>query len=129
MFLLCVFSTIYYPSSSQNASLTLDLFSLFCLLLQGVHNVLMCLIEHYPSSKPQIAYLLPNSSPANKRQKCSIVHEKVVSISCLIIFANNNTEQESCFSAIISCKTEMCIWMSFGLMSNLKYSVMLVLFQ
>lgn len=129
MFLLCVFSTIYYPSSSQNASLTLDLFSLFCLLLQGVHNVLMCLIEHYPSPKPQIAYLLPNSSPANKRQKCSIVHEKVVSISCLIIFANNNTEQESCFSAIISCKTEMCIWMSFGLMSNLKYSVMLVLFQ
>lgn len=126
MFLLCIWSTIYYSSSSQNISFSLDL---FCLLLQGLHNILIRLIDHCPSSVPQIIYLFPNSSPDNKCQKCSIAHEKVISISCLIIFANNNMEQETCFSAIISCKTEMCIWMSFGLMSNLKYSVILVLFQ
>lgn len=125
MFLLCIWSTIIQV---HHRIYLLVWTCLFCLLLQGVHNILICLIDHYPSSNPQIVYLFPNSSPANKCQKCSIAHKKVISILCLIIFANN-VEQEIGFSAISSCKTEMCVWMYFGLMSNLKYSVILVLFQ
>lgn len=64
--------------------------------------MLIFMIDYSSSSTPQMVYLCFNSLPANKCQKYSTAHEKVISILCLTIFANNNVEQGTCFSGIIS---------------------------
>lgn len=100
---------------------------LFCLLLQGVHNILICLIDHYPSSH-QIVYFLIVPQTVSVKNVVFLM-KKLFPFYVLSFFPNNYMEQETCFSAIISYKTEIFIWVSFGLTSNLKCSVMLVLFQ
>lgn len=70
--------------------------------------MLIYLIDN-SSSTPQTVYLCFNSLLANKCQKHSIAYEKVISILCLIIFANNNMEQGTCFSDIIS----LILWCAY----------------
>lgn len=93
---------------------------LFFLLLQGLHNTLIYLIDHLLLSLKQMIYFLialqsvrlkqtnkttqTNKQTTTTEKHYSITHEKVISISCLITFANNSLEKETCFSSIISCK-------------------------